>query len=504
MVRMKLTAAKEQVNSLRRVSNQLNDQVDSIQNVITMFSDDNKLSGRGYTQAKDFGMAVVVNAWRALRVACEAIARSANKMVTQYESMVDTKSWSDEELDMKIQRLVQMKRQLMGTVQQLSHLKQKASDAGQDTTGLADSIRGCNELTGNIEQALQRLRQIKHHLHEFDGQSASLVQDAQSLLDAARNGIAEMNNGIHNNGTISMPSESALNWIDEVNALAEKYDTRRQRFIDVMSEAFGIDKPTAVDLYKLQQGIERYAEKHHKGKKWAIYEYSRLVATLGGYGEGVFKKFVWAQAGCDIPKAQFSMLLEKYGASSIGRKLLLRQHQVFSSKTDMAHEMVIIASLTGEAKDNDTSNYGIVLLSYCFTRRLGTAFSNHGVKNEFRDNVSYRGDIVSGSYSNADFSADVDAENIYQRMMKAQSIKQAFNVPVNYYEGIADGTVNRKTEFIKNNGGWKNINAKINAWTPEDEMLTFYKVNGSQINKAKKSFKQYLDSKSTGIEALFN
>ncbi|WP_283618276.1 T7SS effector LXG polymorphic toxin [Ligilactobacillus hohenheimensis] len=509
MVRMKLTAAKEQVNSLRRVSNQLNDQVDSIQNVITMFSDNSKLSGRGYTQAKDFGMAVVVNAWRALRVACEAIARSANKMVTQYESMVDTKSWSDEELDMKIQRLVQMKRQLMGTIQQLSHLKQKASDAGQDTTGFADSIRGCNELVGNIEQAIQRLRQIKNHLHEFDGQSASLIQDAQRLLAAARNGIAEMSNGIHNNGTISMPSKSALNWIDEVNALAEKYDTRRQRFIDVMSEAFGIDKPAAVELYKLQQGIERYANKHHKGKIWAVYEYNRIIACLGGYGNGFIGKMEWAQAGSDMTKLAIEQLLIYYGASpKILEKKIRRQHLSFESKIDMSHESVIIASLTNEAEYIDYTapiyQKNLLVELSNLTTKTGSLSDSNGIKNEFVENVTYRGDMLSNKYSNSDFSADVDALNICRRIDRARGTKQALNVMVNYYEGISDGTINRKTEFLRNNGGWKSVNEKIDSWTPEDYMLRKYNVTNAQVRQAKQSFKNFLSDKDTGIEALFN
>ena len=75
---------------------------------------------------------------------------------------------------------------------------------------------------------------------------------------------------------------------------------------------------------------------------------------------------------------------------------------------------------------------------------------------------------------------------------------------VNYYEGISDGTINRKTEFLRNNGGWKSVNEKIDSWTPEDYMLRKYNVTNAQVRQAKQSFKNFLSDKYTGIEALFN
>ena len=72
-----------------------------------------------------------------------------------------------------------------------------------------------------------------------------------------------------------------------------------------------------------------------------------------------------------------------------------------------------------------------------------------------------------------------------------------------YNTGIADGSINRKKEFLKNHGGWDSVKEKIDSWTPEDIMLSEGTTQGD-IKAAKESFKDYLNTKRTGFEALFN
>lgn len=78
-----------------------------------------------------------------------------------------------------------------------------------------------------------------------------------------------------------------------------------------------------------------------------------------------------------------------------------------------------------------------------------------GIESSFDDNVSYRGDIMSGSKkaSNSDFSSDVDAENIYNRAKKASTVRGALNTSIKYNNEIETGKINRKKEFLKSHGG---------------------------------------------------
>ena len=146
-------------------------------------------------------------------------------------------------------------------------------------------------------------------------------------------------------------------------------------------------------------------------------------------------------------------------------------------------------------------------------------YSDRKFNNEFNENVSYRGDILSGpdKAQMPDLSADVDAENIYNRAKKAKSASQALRTSVEYYKGIADGSINRKKEFNENHGGWEKVEQSINSMTPEDILLrnksnyadpkriSLQKpVSDNEIETAKNNLKEYLDTKPKGFEALFN
>ena len=123
----------------------------------------------------------------------------------------------------------------------------------------------------------------------------------------------------------------------------------------------------------------------------------------------------------------------------------------------------------------------------------------------FNDNVSYRGDIMSGSKkaSNSDFSSDVDAENIYNRAKKTSSVRGALDTSIKYNNEIETGEINRKKEFLKSHGGWNSVKETIDSWTPEDIPLRG-RATEQEIKEAKENFKKFLDKKPAGIESLFN
>lgn len=72
-----------------------------------------------------------------------------------------------------------------------------------------------------------------------------------------------------------------------------------------------------------------------------------------------------------------------------------------------------------------------------------------------------------------------------------------------YHSEIAEGNIDRRKEFLKNHGGWDSVKDKINSWTLEDIKLS-RGASKSDIEAAEKRFKDYLNTKKTGFEALFN
>ena len=509
MVKVDLGAAKTQVSSIKKVCNALNDQVDQIQDAVEEFIDNDSLKGKGYQGAKEFGATVVINAWRAVRVAFEAVGKGADQMIKEYESSVDTKSWSDEELEDKIKTLQCDKAQLSAQIAALQDLTKMVSQNKGDTDNLNKTIQASNQVVGTLDDQINHFKQLKQHLDEFSTKSSRFMNDAQSLISEAMTGIGELNNGLNpQTGECVLPDNGQLTWINDVNAKADKYDSRKEQFIDMMSDAYGLDEKGAKDLYTLQNGIEKYAKKHHKDGEWAVYEFNRLIASLGGYGSPASVQ--WAQAGCISVKDAESLSKEYSGLKAKSIKNLEEdldyQHNHNGSKSDLGHESVIIAShLTSAEKTWDPLQALYNTMDITFTRVGGILVNNDGISSGFDDNVSYRGDIKSGikQASNQDLEADVDADNISFRVRKSKSVHQAMDTMTQYNTGIADGSINRKKEFLKNHGGWDSVKEKIDSWTPEDIMLSEGTTQGD-IEAAKESFKDYLNTKRTGFEALFN
>ena len=217
-----------------------------------------------------------------------------------------------------------------------------------------------------------------------------------------------------------------------------------------------------------------------------------------------------SQAGCISVKDAESLSKEYSGLKAKSIKNLEEdldyQHNHNGSKSDLGHESVIIAShLTSAEKTWDPLQALYNTMDITFTRVGGILVNNDGISSGFDDNVSYRGDIKSGikQASNQDLEADVDADNISFRVRKSKSVHQAMDTMTQYNTGIADGSINRKKEFLKNHGGWDSVKEKIDSWTPEDIMLSEGTTQGD-IEAAKESFKDYLNTKRTGFEALFN
>lgn len=541
MVKVDLGAAKEQVNSIKKICQSLNDQVNQVQDAVEQFIDNDDLKGKGYQSAKEFGATVVINAWRAVRVAFETVGNGASKMIEDYQSTVDSKSWSDEELDEKIRTLENDRNQLssqlaalLKVANTLQHsdkkLKQKMGQS------LNRSIQEGNQSIQTLDAQINHFKEIKQHLHEFDAKSSSFMTDAQSLISEAMTGISQLNNGLNpKTGESTLPDSSQLTWIDDVNEKASKYDSRKEQFIDVMSDTYGLDDEDAKDLYALQQGIEKYAKKHHKDPMWVLSEYNRIIASLGGYStDSKIGKLEWTQAGC-VTIIQAKKLCKKYGLSSeqinklsggkdLEKGLLYQQHKNANVKKDLAHESVIIASYSHhEQYHGDMSNKQKIgmLLDNIAVDIGGLPTGIYTVKNTpnidnkssvaedettlFNDNVSYRGDIMSGSKkaSNSDFSSDVDAENIYNRAKKTSSVRGALDTSIKYNNEIETGEINRKKEFLKSHGGWNSVKEAIDSWTPEDIPLRG-RATEQEIKEAKENFKKFLDKKPTGIESLFN
>lgn len=119
--------------------------------------------------------------------------------------------------------------------------------------------------------------------------------------------------------------------------------------------------------------------------------------------------------------------------------------------------------------------------------------------------ISFKGDIDSGRYSEADFQSDVDAINIYKRMRKEGYYGQ--EEWADYYQDISNDSKNRAIEFFENMGdgdidvGIINTANVIEAETYGSDYIQL--TNNTDVDTAKRTFMQWIMSIYEGVEYDF-
>ena len=119
--------------------------------------------------------------------------------------------------------------------------------------------------------------------------------------------------------------------------------------------------------------------------------------------------------------------------------------------------------------------------------------------------ISFKGDIDSGRYSEADFQSDIDAMNIYNRMIKEQDVGlQAWS---DYYNDVENDKRQRAVEFFENMGDGEADIGIINT-SEVIEKETFgsdyiIEGNSTDVKTAKSVFMQWLLSIYEGVDYDF-
>ncbi len=172
------------------------------------------------------------------------------------------------------------------------------------------------------------------------------------------------------------------------------------------------------------------------------------------------------------------------------------------NENDFAHTIVQIAAFSHgdnmyENKKIDLSRWAIDI----FNSSPELQFSHTMTQYE----ISFKGDIDSGRYSEEDFKSDVDAINIYQRMIKNENI--GLGAWVSYYEDIGKDSKQRAIEFFENMGngdveiGIINTREVIEKKTLGSTYIQ--EGNKTDISKAKSTFIQWIMSIYQGVNYEF-
>ena len=311
-----------------------------------------------------------------------------------------------------------------------------------------------------------------------------------------------------------------MSWFEKLNAqqiITEELDkntpvTKKEIEAKLITtdfiNSYGFDSEMANILYQLQQSIIKISKKKNWSKEQMLYEFNRLVASpvyAGDLGRVTWSGLAGTLKNEDLRK----VLIEEYGFSDVQVKKFIdeiqKQHTTSSSVKDYSHEAVQLSTFTGQAwGDRDLSKISgwLELSAHIISTYINSMRVEDVYINTEKYESSFKGDVDSRRYDDTDFNSDLDAMNVYDRIVKNGNVDNVFLIQPQYNRQIFKNEVNRVNEFYKSlgDGNQENGEAVLNYLIEHDtfggkylkEELRWDLLWQDTNRKAKDDFYEYL------------
>ena len=508
-----------------------------LQSAIQKFSEDTEsLKGDAYDSARSFFASVLLPLSKGGQLYAETFSQAIKKLPEDYQTMVDTKSWREDDLLDKIRQEEQMIAYLYEVNQSFSALSLDSEKKGNNT----ELIRG--------HQANKRIYEtILKDLRAYDSYSGGLFDELDSIDVQLSRGLAQIETSWDaKNGVFKVPSD--LTWINYLTAYADTKDLKLSRqekaFVQTMMAEYGFDAETAQQLLTIKQGIDKKFPT--SSQEFRDYIFLRVVGaanynefkwneTAGGLGDYFYKEFVsdphtgqklrtlkpiveiYQELGLKEEKAKelyYNLRLQH--ALSNGGDSVKKMHEADLSSGTNRYE---------DAKKNYKDTYGTTKGFDQFWDSKLKAYSNNGAghadfthqsitmathlnpnqvqlsdlyggREHVKDLSGWEGDTtfnandMKPSIGEDDYKADLDSVNLIGRMQKGQSYDQAIT---SYYADLQKDPSQREREFLKNKD-WKKVRGTIYSSLAPADIL----------KKGEASIKEYIEKKYPDVSTFLN
>ena len=358
-----------------------------------------------------------------------------------------------------------------------SFLERMKSIATFNIVSHMESLVILSSAESQIETQIKELEEKIEKLEFFVAQVSQYFSDSLEVLRLAIQGATQLSEIIVDSDGNYYADGLDMSWVQkmkDVKIESHKLDKDisvtqaekdKKKIVDDLVSSYNLDESTANVLYKLQQGILKRAKHEGWTNEKVLYEYNRLVASPV-YGV----RATWrGLAGVVDAKntSDLDIILADYGISEEERILFkekIRKQYESNHSKDLAHEAIQIASFTELSwGDRDLSKLdGWKGLSAHIISTIGnsTRIGDLSVNTEKYES-SFKGDIDSGRYDDADFNSDLDAITSYERMIsKDVETKDVFKVQADYNHSIQTNQINRVEEFYTVMGNGDKANGK--------------------------------------------
>ena len=512
-----------------------------LQSAIKKFSEDTEsLKGDAYNSARSFFASVLLPLSKGGQLYAETFSQAIKKLPEDYQSMVDSKSWREDDLLDKIRQEEQMIAYLDEVNQSLSSLTMDSEEKGRLRRSNVELMRGHHANKRVYETILKDLR-------AYDSYSGGLFDELDSIDVQLSRGLAQIETSWDaKTGVFKVPSD--LTWANYLTAYSDTKDLKLSRqeeaFVQTMMAEYGFDAETAQQLLTIKQGIDKKFPT--SSQEFRDYIFLRVVGaanynefkwneTAGGLGHHFYKEFVsdpqtgqklrtlkpiveiYQELGLKEEKAKelyYNLRLQH--ALSNGGNSVKKMHEADLSSGTNSYE---------DAKKNYKDTYGTTKGFDQFWDSKLKAYSNNGAghadfthqsitmathlnpnqvqlsdlyggREHVKDLSGWEGDTtfnandMKPSIGEDDYKADLDSVNLIGRMQKGQSYDQAI---ASYYADLQKDSSQREREFLKNKD-WKQVKGTIYAGVAPADIL----------RKGEASIKEYIEEKYPEVSTFLN
>ena len=514
-----------------------------LQSAIQKFSEDTEsLKGDAYNSARSFFASVLLPLSKGGQLYAETFSQAIKKLPEDYQSMVDSKSWREDDLLDKIRQEEQMIAYLDEVNQSLSSLTMDSEEKGRLRRSNVELMRGHHANKRVYETILRDLR-------AYDSYSGGLFDELDSIDVQLSRGLAQIETSWDaKTGSFKIPSD--LTWANYLFAYSDTKDMKLSRqekaFVQTMMAEYGFDAETAQQLLTIKQGIDKKFPT--SSQEFRDYIFLRVV------GAANYNEFQWNETAGHLKTYFYDVTVGSSitGKSRTVEKPLLEIFKELGIKDEtdakkliynlrLQHEMAggeydSIDDIKTTDKEKGSNYYASYKKS--FEEVYGTridfdtfwdsklkAYSNnraghadfthqsitmathlnpnqvqladlYGGRERVKDLSGWEGDTTKNatdkkpSIGEDDYKADLDSVNLIGRMQQGQSYDQAIS---SYYADLQKDSTLREREFLKNKD-WKHVRSTIYASILPLEVM----------EKGEDAIKAYIESNYSGVSKFLN
>ena len=509
-----------------------------LQSAIQKFSEDTEsLKGDAYNSARSFFASVLLPLSKGGQLYAETFSQAIKKLPDDYQTMVDSKSWREDDLLDKIRQEEQMIAYLDEVNQSLSSLTMDSEEKGRLRRSNVELMRGHHANKRIYETILKDLR-------AYDSYSGGLFDDLDSIDVQLSRGLAQIESSWDaKTGVFKVPSDLA--WANYLTAYSDTKDLKLSRqekaFVQTMMAEYGFDAETAQQLLTIKQGIDKKFPA--SSQEFRDYIFLRVVGaayyndfkwneTAGGLWQYFYYEFVsdpqtgqklrtlkpvleiFQELGLKEEKAKelyYNLRLQhEMAGGKIDNIEKIKENEIDYNEAKLKYEKVygtsgnfdqfwdskLKAYSNNGAGHADFTHQSITMATHLNPNQVQLADIYGGSREHVKDLSGWEGDTTKNatdkkpSIGEDDYKADLDSVNLIGRMQKGQSYDQAIT---SYYSDLQKDSTQREREFLKNKD-WKQVRSTIYASILPLEVM----------DKGEDAIKAYIESNYPGVSKFLN